>query len=514
MKKYIQFRYFLWFAAATFMVAVPGSLYSVDSTRSAFQWAKTKVARAKEETIDRLIKEYRAMQELRRKKAAGIATPAERAALQRRMKRIKIAAAAIGLSLAAIAAGVYGYREYRKEESEERKKEEQLKKRTEQLKKRTEQLKKRTERWKKRYEANPWNAMERMKDAVGRGDKEQLSTEIQDLKKRIELENDPSTKKDHRSSFKKMRRRLLVAAIDKDDTDMADFLLRNNAPVNESVLKAAVRRKGVPMMQLLLKASGDKKFGESLLKEALWNEDVAMATVLIDHYGTGVPFYAARVFYSKKPELIRLFLDKKLWPVDQAIPHDLTPLERAVYGGSVPVVRMLLEEYDALFQPHAMAYAIINGSDAIVALLLEHASQQDKDDALVYVVKARMDDKRKKPMIDTMLKYGADINSSSYEGLNPLVAALINGDNEIAKYLLTKGADVGVVVSGRTGHLDLMTAIRHVTDDALIKMIQDALARSSMREANKAELIRALPPELRARIAAKVGVPIPFAFEE
>ncbi len=90
----------------------------MDTIKSKVQWAKTKAAKVKEKTLDRLLKLYRDTQELRRKKAEGTATPVELKTLQRRMKRIKIAAAAIGITLAIIAAiaGGTAYRKYRKRE--------------------------------------------------------------------------------------------------------------------------------------------------------------------------------------------------------------------------------------------------------------------------------------------------------------------------------------------------------------------------------------------------------------
>lgn len=91
----------------------------MDIIKSKAQWVKTKASRVKEKTLDRLVKRYRDTQELRRKKAEGTATPVELKTLQRRMKKIKIAAAVIGITLATIAAiagGTVAYREYQKRE--------------------------------------------------------------------------------------------------------------------------------------------------------------------------------------------------------------------------------------------------------------------------------------------------------------------------------------------------------------------------------------------------------------
>ncbi len=120
MKKNFNFKIVLWFLATAFTVSTPGSTLAMDTVRSTAQWAKTKAVHAKEKTIDRLIEQYKATQELRRKKAAGIATPAELKTLNRRMRKIKIAAAAIGITIATIAIGAVGYKWYSKKESDKR----------------------------------------------------------------------------------------------------------------------------------------------------------------------------------------------------------------------------------------------------------------------------------------------------------------------------------------------------------------------------------------------------------
>jgi len=118
MKKDLNFKLVAYLLVTAFIISAPGSMYSMDTIKSKVQWAKTKAAKVKEKTLDRLLKLYRDTQELRRKKAEGTATPVELKTLQRRMKRIKIAAAAIGITLAIIAAiaGGTAYRKYRKRE--------------------------------------------------------------------------------------------------------------------------------------------------------------------------------------------------------------------------------------------------------------------------------------------------------------------------------------------------------------------------------------------------------------
>ena len=119
MKKNLNFKLVAYLLVTTFIISAPGSVYSMDTPKSKAQWVKTKASRVKEKTLDRLVKRYRATQELRRKKAAGTATPAELKVLQRRMRNIQRVAVVIGITLASIAAiagGTVAYREYRKRE--------------------------------------------------------------------------------------------------------------------------------------------------------------------------------------------------------------------------------------------------------------------------------------------------------------------------------------------------------------------------------------------------------------
>ncbi len=119
MKKDLDFKLVVWLLVTVFIISAPVSVYSMDTIKSKAQWVKTKAARMKEKTLDRLVKQYRDTQELRRKKAEGIATPAELKVLQRRMRNIQRVAVAIGVTLATIAAiagGTVAYREYRKKE--------------------------------------------------------------------------------------------------------------------------------------------------------------------------------------------------------------------------------------------------------------------------------------------------------------------------------------------------------------------------------------------------------------
>ncbi len=107
---------------ATLVVNTP-VLHSMDMIKSKTQWVTSKISNVKEKTLDRLVKQYRATRELRRKKAEGIATPDELRKLEQRMKKIRMAAASIGVAIIVIAGGVYFYGKYRKIEKVKKPKE-------------------------------------------------------------------------------------------------------------------------------------------------------------------------------------------------------------------------------------------------------------------------------------------------------------------------------------------------------------------------------------------------------
>ena len=93
----------------------------MDTIKSKAQWVTSKISNVKEQTLDRLVEQYRATRELRRKKAEGIATPAELRKLEKKMRKIKIIAASVGVGLtivAAIAGGMYRYGKPRKKKEE------------------------------------------------------------------------------------------------------------------------------------------------------------------------------------------------------------------------------------------------------------------------------------------------------------------------------------------------------------------------------------------------------------
>ncbi len=487
MKKSFNFKLIAWFLVATFIASMPGSVYSMDTIRSKAQWVKTNAAKAKEKTLDRLVKKYRATQELRRKKAAGTATSAELKKLERQMRNIRRVAAAIGITLvtiAAIAGGIYGYRWYLTK-----------------AKGRGKEEKSSSEEDDDKYQT--------ILKAIQAGDKDLLLSTIKKYEKRIEQKSGSAKEEAKKDSYL-LQRGALLSAFDNKKYDMVQFLLENNAPIDWNMLTGAVDNKDVKMAGLLLKFAKLNSYfksdnvGSDLLERSIWKNDAKMAELILTNYDK--PKLKSSDAYSvisrKNIEMIKLFLDRGLLHANQKIDNKF-PLEIAARYGNKPVVQMLLEEYKAPFNWSALVGAIKYDQHGIVALLLQKGTQEDKNDALVYVVSTDEwlgDEQNRIKMIDTLLKQGAEINSSNYSGLISLIQAVDKGKKAIVKFLLRKGADARV--TDKHGRTPLEIAYRYRDENKELFDLIKAAVR--MRVAEPA--LEFLPLEIYEQISEFAGV--------
>ena len=107
MKKNLNFKLITWLLVGSFIIGAPGSLYCMETIKAKLVTAKEKaqlLARYRKDIkLRKVVDQFRETKELRRKKKAGTATKAELRILEKRMKKIKIAAAAIGVTLTIIA---------------------------------------------------------------------------------------------------------------------------------------------------------------------------------------------------------------------------------------------------------------------------------------------------------------------------------------------------------------------------------------------------------------------------
>lgn len=105
MKKNLNFKLVVWLLIGTFMVNLSGSIWAMEPLKNISAQTKAKLLARynKDSKLKQLVDSYRKTKELRRKKVAGTATKKELKELDKRIKRIRIAAAAIGVTLAVIA---------------------------------------------------------------------------------------------------------------------------------------------------------------------------------------------------------------------------------------------------------------------------------------------------------------------------------------------------------------------------------------------------------------------------
>ena len=79
--------------------------------------------------------------------------------------------------------------------------------------------------------------------------------------------------------------------------------------------------------------------------------------------------------------------------------------------------------------------------------------------------------------VETLIKWGADVNKASIDGLTPLIAASAGGHADIARALLAAGADVNAASIGG------WTALMCATYYGRIEIVRDLLAAGADKHA-------------------------------
>jgi uncharacterized protein len=77
--------------------------------------------------------------------------------------------------------------------------------------------------------------------------------------------------------------------------------------------------------------------------------------------------------------------------------------------------------------------------------------------------------------VETLLRYGADVNAQSDAGFTPLILAACSGNAGIAQTLLNSGADISKTL--RSGQTALSHAAEHGYSD-IVELLKRAIIRS------------------------------------
>ncbi|CAG9830783.1 unnamed protein product [Diabrotica balteata] len=195
------------------------------------------------------------------------------------------------------------------------------------------------------------------------------------------------------------------------DIEMAKWLLKRGANVNaaggrhrQNALYVAARGSFLGVMKILVEAGADVN--------AVDVEEHSVLTC------------AVRQGYE---ENVR-FLVKKGARVNHEEPGGVTALRLAVWANNCPVVKILLENGARVIHSHHLVHVGVSNSNLEIIKLLVEA--------------------------------GAMVNSRDDQGLTPLMLACSRKNVAIAKYLLSRGADVNA-----SSHIDGRTALHVCVQD-------------------------------------------------
>ncbi|WOH07445.1 hypothetical protein DCAR_0726875 [Daucus carota subsp. sativus] len=78
-------------------------------------------------------------------------------------------------------------------------------------------------------------------------------------------------------------------------------------------------------------------------------------------------------------------------------------------------------------------------------------------------------------MVELLLQFGADINRSDYRGRTPLHHCICSGNNELAKFLLRRGARASIKDDGGLGALERAMEMGAISDEELFVLLSESM---------------------------------------
>jgi ankyrin repeat protein/CHAT domain-containing protein len=244
------------------------------------------------------------------------------------------------------------------------------------------------------------------------------------------------------------------------------LLLARDAAVNAKTkdgytpLFFSVARKQVPVSTALLQAGADpdiaNDFGETPLHAAASEGHAQLVSLLLAYganvKGTDKQNAAAIHFAASSPgyqPVVRWLLDHGA-DVNQATAEGLTPLHLAAVSGNIEVIRFLVAGGARLDSTDAhgrtpLALAAVSGNAAVVEFLAGSGASVDPvdtDGATPLLRAMERPDTQVPRVVAVLLDHGANPNARNQEGLTPLLLAVRDGNEALAKLLADKGASL------------------------------------------------------------------------
>lgn len=229
------------------------------------------------------------------------------------------------------------------------------------------------------------------------------------------------------------------------------------------------------MIRLLAVNAGndpDSEYFELALEQAVEYGEVAIFELLLDHLVGSRPVAAfiddmalLKTAAGGSEEMVQYLLDRganashisgcedesHISGCDDDSPS--TPVRAAAWSGNIRIVRMLVDA----------------GADI--------ATRVDYDRCTVLHLQALKDDEKAIEMAEELLNLGADLSWTDYEQMTPLHWAAREGNHEIAKFFIERGADTRAQDHlGRTP-LDI-ALLNSPRNESLMKSLQVGRARS------------------------------------
>ncbi len=243
---------------------------------------------------------------------------------------------------------------------------------------------------------------------------------------------------------------LMLAAATTGDVPIAKLLLAAGANPNSvdkrdlSPLCRAARTRSLPMVSLLLKAGANVNI-----------VTMGHATAL------SIAAYYGRIAVFKR--LLQAGANLKL------APHGYTVLHAAAMGGHARMITFLLGHAGQMANVNRptdggltpLMLAALKAHLAACRILVAAGARIDqiakqKSGSVALDMAAETDDA---PLVQLLVKQGANVNASNADGLTPLMFAANYGNDRVITALLNLGANVNAV--GPSGFTPLLLAIRH-----------------------------------------------------